>query len=166
METINHHSGRQAQGLKWSLAFRTSVPKHRRRFKWRLARAKLATEDGPHRLRRSGATNDLRRKKRTLDQLQKRGRWTALESVNVYAKEHLWTAAQEKLDATVKERGAYLTENSEVLADIFIAIYEDGLSQGPNDADRTYRPATIGEVRRLHPPAGSESPNGGATSGE
>ena len=49
----------------WGRVFRHAQTTYRRRFKKRLRQRNIPDDDGPHRLRHSGAANDVRRKERS-----------------------------------------------------------------------------------------------------
>ena len=59
----------------------------------------------PHSARHTGASRDLTEGYRNLEQVMKRGRWKALNSVHRYAKPHAWYAALAALPQAVRERG-------------------------------------------------------------
>jgi len=59
----------------------------------------------PHSARHTGASRDLTEGYRNLEQVMKRGRWKALNSVHRYAKPHAWYAALAALPRQVREQG-------------------------------------------------------------
>jgi len=131
--------------------FRKSMPRYRALFKRRLKRQGLPTEDGPHRLRHSGAAADIRLKRRDPPGVQKRGRWAKIESVNVYLKEHLWIRMEEKMGEEVRTRGQYIIDNQKHLAGIWISMYEDARRHDPFDSASELRPASSRELQLLRP---------------
>ena len=59
----------------------------------------------PHAARHTGASRDITEGYRTLEQVMKRGRWKALNSVHRYAKSHAWYAALAAQPSGVREHG-------------------------------------------------------------
>ena len=59
----------------------------------------------PHAARHTGASRDLTEGYRTLEQVMKRGRWKALNSVHRYAKPHAWYAALASLPEEIRQKG-------------------------------------------------------------
>jgi hypothetical protein len=66
------------------------------------------TAGPPHSVRHTGASRDMYVQYRSLDQIQKRGRWTSWKSVNRYAKPHSWMAAQTRTLPAIRRRGEEL----------------------------------------------------------
>jgi len=64
----------------------------------------------PHSARHTGASRDLTEGYRTLEQVMKRGRWKALNSVHRYAKPHAWYAALAALPSEVRDKGDLILE--------------------------------------------------------
>ena len=60
---------------------------------------------GPHVLRHSGASNDLLHSRRTLKEVQLRGRWKVLDSVRRYGKTHFLVQSNARLEEAVLQRG-------------------------------------------------------------
>ena len=59
----------------------------------------------PHTARHTGPSCDLSTKFRTLDEIMKRGRWKAINSVHRYAKPHAWLAACANQSDEVRAKG-------------------------------------------------------------
>ena len=59
----------------------------------------------PHSARHTGASRDLTEGYRNLEQVMKRGRWKALNSVHRYAKPHAWYAALASLPQELRQQG-------------------------------------------------------------
>lgn len=135
--------------------FRMRMHRYRSKFKTRLQQNGQSPDDGPHRLRHSGAANDLRKKIRDLEALRKRGRWVDITSVNIYAREHLWVRSEERTPVLVLNHGRSLMDNAERIADVWLRIYEDPCSADPFDTKDKGRPATAAEVAYLRPSDGS-----------
>ena len=86
-----------------------TITAHRYRKLWQWA-AKQVTGDPhaagtPHSARHTGASRDLTEGYRNLEEVMKRGRWKALNSVHRYAKPHAWYAAQAQLSPDERTRG-------------------------------------------------------------
>jgi len=60
----------------------------------------------PHSARHTGASRDLAEGYRTFEQVQRRGRWKAADSVQRYAKVHAWFECQARQPVQVREKGA------------------------------------------------------------
>jgi len=87
--------------------FNTSMGQYRQW--WNKGLAALGVkQQPPHSLRHAGASADLATGYRTFEQVQRRGRWKAEESVQRYAKVHAWFAAEEMQPAHIKEQGKAL----------------------------------------------------------
>ena len=84
---------------------------HYRRW-WRAAaRAMLRSSDKigpPHSVRHTGASRDLATGYRTFEQVQRRGRWKASDSVQRYGRPHIWQAVTSEQPPLVLERGRFL----------------------------------------------------------
>ena len=73
---------------------------------WRRAAKALKLDLGPpHSMRHTGASRDLATGYRSFEQVQRRGRWKSMESVQRYARPHMWAAALADLPAEIRERG-------------------------------------------------------------
>ena len=88
--------------------FNITADKYR---KWWVWASKSVTGDplaahSPHAARHTGASRDLTEGYRSLEQVMKRGRWKALNSVHRYAKPHAWYEAKSKQSELVKQQGA------------------------------------------------------------
>ena len=68
----------------------------------------MGADAPPHSARHTGASVDLARNYRTLDQVKRRGRWSADKSVERYAKTGAWIAAEATQPRWVRERGGAL----------------------------------------------------------
>lgn len=77
---------------------------------WRWAAAQAGADAPPHSARHTGASVDLARGYRSLDQVKRRGRWSAEKSVERYAKTGAWLAAEAAQPSAVRERGAALLQ--------------------------------------------------------
>ena len=63
--------------------------------------------------RHTGASVDLARNYRSLDQVKRRGRWSAGKSVERYAKTGAWIAAEAAQPGWVRDRGsAFLVQRA------------------------------------------------------
>ena len=74
---------------------------------WAASQAKYGLHLVPvHSVRHTGPSNDVWTKYRTLEQIQKRGRWRMPASVRRYAKEHTLQFARANTPTALLERGA------------------------------------------------------------
>ncbi len=64
----------------------------------------------PHTLRHSGASRDLSTNYRTFEQVKRRGRWKADDSVQRYARPHAWVRACISQPEEVRVRGKAILE--------------------------------------------------------
>jgi integrase len=95
---------------KDELVFALTADEYRRFWK-RAAKEVLGDSNAagpPHSARHTGASRDLTEGYRTMEQVMKRGRWKALNSVHRYAKSHAWYAALASQPSGVREQGDLL----------------------------------------------------------
>jgi len=102
---------RRTKGLAHDeLVFKIKA-EHYRRW-WRAAaRAVLGSSDKigpPHSVRHTGASRDLATGYRTFAQVQRRGRWKASDSVQRYARPHVWQSVTSEQPQHVIEQGRAL----------------------------------------------------------
>jgi integrase len=87
--------------------FNITADKYRRWWTW--ASEKVlgdgAAAGTPHSARHTGASRDLTEGYRSLEQVMKRGRWKALNSVHRYAKPHAWYEAKARVPDKVRRAG-------------------------------------------------------------
>lgn len=161
VKIVKHIAPFGAPGEK---VFKVKSETFRRKFKRRLRRRKMPDTDGPHRLRHGSAANAIRRKTKTLEGIRRRGRWANIKNVQIYTREHLWLRNLSRMSPDDVDRGQFIMHNTDLLADIWLAIYEDGRQIG-DDSYRAGRgrPATPAEQQRLTAPKAvdqsSETPN-------
>jgi len=77
---------------------------------WETAKAALGLDflGPPHDLRHSGAARDLEQGTRSLEQIRRRGRWRAMDSVQRYTKTFLLVRQRARLPSPVAKRGREL----------------------------------------------------------
>ena len=64
----------------------------------------------PHDLRHSGAARDVEKQTRTLEEVRRRGRWRAMDSVQRYTKTYLLVRQRARIPDEVMARGTELTK--------------------------------------------------------
>ena len=73
---------------------------------WNKARSELGLPEAPaHALRHTGPSRDLATGYRTFEQVQRRGRWKAMESVQRYARPHMWATVCGQVRQDIRQRG-------------------------------------------------------------
>ena len=75
---------------------------------WNWAAARCSCRLPPHPARHLGAARDAATGYRTIEQIQRRGRWKAIASVRRYAKTSAFIAVQEEQPENIKNRGREL----------------------------------------------------------
>lgn len=76
---------------------------------WRATSRAVGVDVGPpHTARHTGASRDLATNYRTFDQVQRRGRWKAADSVQRYARPHEWATVCAAVPEDVRLRGTVL----------------------------------------------------------
>ena len=90
-DILKRRIGGRKKGRVWSL----TADRYRKLWQW-AAESVTGSKFGagtPHAARHTGASRDLTEGHRNLEEVMKRGRWKAINSVHRYAKPHAWYAA-------------------------------------------------------------------------
>ena len=140
--------------------FSFSSKRYNRGFQQRLKKFGARPQRGVYVLRHSGAANYVARALReekeevnaVLEKGRRRGRWANLKSMQVYTKTHLLARSIASLRPDVLRRGAYLLDNLDLLADVWVERFFEA---GEQENSHSYWSRDM----RLRPPPGYEIPD-------
>ena len=140
--------------------FSFSSKRYNRGFQQRLKKFGARPQRGVYVLRHSGAANYVARALReekeevnaVLEKGRRRGRWAHLKSMQVYTKTHLLARSIASLRPDVLRRGAYLLDNLDLLADVWVERFLEAGERENSHSDWS-------RDMRLRPPPGYEIPD-------
>jgi len=93
------------------LVFRLNAANFRRNWHETTGRLGLCEVGPPHTLRHSGASNDVAKKRRTLEEVRRRGRWSQPKSVQRYTKVHLLAQHLSRVPSCVTSSGSAFSQD-------------------------------------------------------